>query len=294
MNGGSSNLHFLRKAGFTAFLLFATTVSTRRLQQKIKSQNIDDNKRLLQTSVGSKEYSVTWDIDLGGKDALLESDFLKAGLEYSVKDYINKKLQCEARENEDLEGASFFKVRIENIEDENKVKRLSGNGKCKGNRTRCKKKIKKSISDAGKHPENATGLSYGYKKFSTSDSCETSIFEMFKDTLITASFFNYNVTLDVINDFAGDLKVDLNVAFQESSGDGLDQIESVSFDAEEPVEINVDCDTSCQEQRQKQRSIITNIYNSWKIPFDDNEHECLFEGINCNEQDLVTHAWLSK
>jgi len=230
------------------------------------------------------EYSVTWSIDLGGKDFLLESDFLKAGLEYSAKAVINRELACEEEfDDEALGRTSFFKVRI--IDDDsvsNKAKRISGSGKCRGNATRCKKKIKKSVSDAGK---------YDMRK-KIGGACETSIFELFKNTLITASHFNYNVTLDLINDFSGNLGLDLNVNFQESIGDGLNQIDSVVFEAEDPVEISIDCDERCLIQREEQRPIMIEIYSSFGIPFDDNLHECLFDGVNCNDEDLVTHIWL--
>jgi len=86
----------------------------------------------------------------------------------------------------------------------------------------------------------------------------------------------------------------LNVEFQESQGDGLDQIDFVSFDVEDPVEMVVSCDGRCEQQRQDQRSIMMSIFGHFEIPFDGSKHECLFEGINCNDEDLVTHIWLSK
>lgn len=287
--------HFVySKLGFGVFLIFITSFFARFVDKKTSLESKNDDTRFLPTSDSTKEYSVTWNIDLDGKDSLLESDFLKSGLEYSAKVFINRQLRCEEDDNGYLDSTSFYSVTIENVPDQSKLKRISGNGRCRGNRTRCKKKVKKSVSDAGKFPEDSNTHQTINDTVTKNDLCDTSIFDLFKDTLITASFFNYNVTLDVINDFAGNLDLDLNVEFLESSGDGLDQIDSVSFEAEEPVEISVSCDNRCEQQRQEQRSIMTNIFQNFDISFDGSKHECLFEGVNCNEQELITHIWLSK
>ena len=292
MNRENNSLRFLLNLGFGICVLLSTSLLIRNLPKKSQLEKNHDKKRLLQTSDVSKEYKVTWDIDIGGKDSLLESGFLKAGLEYGVKVYINRQLECEEEDVENLENTAFFHVSISNSNDQGKFKRVSGNGTCKGDRTRCKKKIKKSISDAGKQSQDED--TFDNLTFTKNDLCKSSIFDLFRDTLITASFFNYNVTLDVINDLAGNLAVDLNVFFQESSDDGLDQINFVSFEAEEPMEQSYPCDSNCLEQRQNQRLIIAAAFSNLGIPFEDNRHECLFEGINCNEQNLVTHIWLSK
>jgi len=261
---------------------------------------------------------VTWDIGLGGKDFLLESDFLKAALELSVKEFINNDLVCNDEQGIDVDDTdltSFYSIEINNDSDLNKLKRISGNGKCRGNRTRCKKNVKKSISDAGKvnesigfsgiptssvsFPENETSAHYeaklSHNSTTKNDFCNiflgTSIFDLFRDALITASFFNYNVDLELINDLSGSLDLNYRIEFVESSGDGLEQIQDVDFVADDPIEITTACsETQCENQR----SIIRDIFLHYEITFDEEKHECLFEDINCNQEDLVIQIWLGR
>ena len=82
------------------------------------------------------EYRVEWNLNLGGKDFLLESAFLKAGLERSIKNYINLVLECDSEIND--ASASFYSVNFAEIEAPNLLKNRgrSGSGLCKGNRTR--------------------------------------------------------------------------------------------------------------------------------------------------------------
>jgi len=257
----------------------------------------NDLERHLQNTNSSGEFIVEWDIDLGGKDFLLESDFLKAGLERSVKEFINNDIMCNEDlmdELEDSEGTSFFSVEINNDNGSNKLKRISGTGRCKGNRTRCKKKVKKSISDAGKanHTWNTTSLTQISKKL---DVCErffgTSIFDLFRETLVTASFFNYNVDVELINDLSGSLDLQYNVEFTEASGNGLNEIQDIDFDAGEPIEKEA---TTCNSQCLNQRKTMNDIFMYYDIPFEEGMHECLHKDINCNEDDLVTQVWLGK
>ena len=95
--------------------------------------------RQLQNTNSSGEYIVTWDVDLGGKDFLLESSFLKAGLERSVKEFINNDIMCDDELSDELGDSAFFSIEIKTKDELSKKGRVSGNGKCKGNRTRCKK-----------------------------------------------------------------------------------------------------------------------------------------------------------
>ena len=52
------------------------------------------------------QFVVTWSLSLGGQESLLESAFLKAGFEQSVKDYINNDIFCSA--DLSIKGAEFF------------------------------------------------------------------------------------------------------------------------------------------------------------------------------------------
>ena len=235
------------------------------------------------------EYEVTWDINLGGKEFLLESPFLKAGLEQSIKEFINNQVQCET--DFDPNAVSFYSVEIFDNQDtgtKNK-KGISGSGKCKGNRTRCKRKVKQSISDAGKNATNLVNVSTSKRGFCGEFSNKT-IFDSFRQILITASHFNYAVDVDVTNKL-GDLKLNYNVTFVEARGDGLDQIEDVDLKVDEPIEYIANCTES---QCLTQNLVMRNIYNHFGIAYDISKHECLYPGVNCDKDNLVTYIWMGK
>lgn len=240
------------------------------------------------------QFSVTWTLSLGGRESLLEeSAFLKAAFEQSVKDYINNDILC----TDDLafKGAEFFGVEIVTDESANKMKKkaVSGNGSCKGDLSKCKKplKAKKKVKEVG-----TSAKVYSDDEDDDNDGfCEvflkSTIFQAFEKRLLTASQFNYNVDVNVLNDLEGKIDLTYDVSFEPEKGDGLDQIEDVDMDAQEPVVINPVCSGS---QCTIQREIIKNISEHFELDFDDEKHECMILGINCNEEDLITHIWMSE
>ena len=288
-------------------------------------------------------FSVTWNLDLGGKESLLESSFLKAAFEQSVKDYINNDILC----SDDLskKGAEFFGVEIlsETNKQTKKWKAVSGNGKCRGKPQKCKKplnlnaleveisddddsrRLRKAVSGNGKCKGNVAKCKVPIQARRTlvadddafddidEDSSDkhhkivtavhakngfcdiflsSTIFDAFRERLLMAAFFQYDVDVDVIDDLEGNLNLKYDVTFEPAKSDGLDQIEEVALDANEPVPINIICTESspCFTQR----AIIKGIFEYYNIAWDDSKHECLYEGINCNEEDVVTHIWMGK
>ena len=93
----------------------------------------------------NEQFVVTWDLSLGSQESLLESKFLKAGFEQSVKDYINSDILCS--DNLEVKGAEFFGVQIPDPVPDKKGKMMvvSGNGKCKVDLSKCQKPVKKKV-----------------------------------------------------------------------------------------------------------------------------------------------------
>ena len=296
MNGNSTKKQLLKLCSrlFCFCISIFVNFFAHTTQRTYESHRHQNETRILQVADDFSEYQVDWEIILLGEEFILDSDFLKAGLEHSIKEFINRELACELDTAEDIESTSFYSVRILNNDVDKMNRKYTGRGKCKGNRTRCKKNIKKLASDAEKTDGYLKMLHLSSGMLKKDDICGTSIFDIFNDTLITASSFNYNVTFDVVDDFSGNLEVDLDVTFQESIGDGLNQIDFFEIVAEEPQEIFPNCDTRCQVQLREQRDKLMLIFNYFGIPYDVDLHECLFEGINCNDLDLVTHVWLGE
>ena len=259
--------------------------------------------RKLQTN---GQFVVTWDLSLGGQESLLESAFLKAGFEQSVKDYINNDIRCS--DNVNVKGAEFFGVKIPDptTSDRRMKRAVSGNGKCKGDIKKCKVPIKAKkeqindddiFDDAFRRRDlTVADASRVVKAFHTDDVfCDiflsSTIFDTFKERLLTASAFSYDVDVDVINQLQGNLQLKYDVSFEPAQGDGLDQVEEVDGDADEPVPIDTVCTAS---QCFSQQAVMRQIFDYFSLSWDDNKHECLYQGINCDTNDLVTHIWLGE
>ena len=80
-----------------------------------------------------------------------------------------------------------------------------------------------------------------------------------------------------------DLKYE--VTYQEST-EGLDKVEDVDLVPSDPVEVQTVCS---EPQCEVQRTVIRDIYSYYEVDFDSDKHECLFDGINCNIDNLATH-----
>ena len=250
------------------------------------------------------QFLVTWALSLGGNEFLLKSAFLRAAFEQSVKDYINNDILCS--DDLSLKGAEFFGVEIEDdsVTNQRRLKAVSGNGKCKGDIKKCKMPIKlkrdqvadDDVFDQDDFDDSVDKNSNLIKTIKSSgDFCETflksTIFDAFDERLLTASVFNYDVNVDVISNLQGSLDLKYDVSFEPVSTAGLDQIEDVDANPDEPIPISDICeDSQCITQRQ----VIQRIYQHFELPYDDNKHECLYQGINCDTRDMITHIWMGK
>ena len=260
----------------------------------IQHNHTQTNRRLSQDN---GQFSVTWNLDLAGKEFLLESSFLKAAFEQSIKDYINNDILC----SDDLakKGAEFLGVEINDnsVKQRKNGKAVSGNGKCRGDLNKCKVPLKvkrKEAEDDDIFFANDRQRKMIKATHTKNEFCDiflrSTIFDSFKEKLITAAFFNYDVDVNVINDLEGSLDLKYDVTFQPTDTDGLNQIDEVALDVQDPVPINPVCGdaTQCSSQR----GTIREIFNYFGILFDEDKHECLHQGINCNTLDMVTHIWI--
>ena len=294
---------------------FHKYIHKNRLLQITTNTNTNNN------TPNDGQYRVEWSLSLGGKEFLLQSPFLKAGLEQSIKDFINIDIQCNDDTNTDSSRTvSFYSVEINDVDasddiGKHGIRRIEGNGKCKGDPGKCQRSVSDTtdgnaddidddddffgtdLSTRQPKPKRISHTKYtNVNRYKNNvDLCQDlqgiSIFDLFRNVLITASSFNYNVDIDVIADLQGSLDLTYNVTFQPAAGDGLDQVDSVDMGVKDPVPINTQCSES---QCITQRSVIRNIFDHFEMVFDDNKHECLHQGINCDTNDLVTHIWIGK
>ena len=281
---------------FIASYLYATTLVPDDLKGESMVPNFEGKKnRILQSNETNGEYLITWTINLEGKNSLLDSPYLKAAFEQLIKDFINKDIKCEGELDDS--STSFYNVEIidrslSRSETSRNRMKISGSGKCKGKRKRCKRTIKETISDAGRRlnfdvPKNTKPRNNVCETFR-----QTTLFDSFKNIANAASFFNYNVDVGVIEDVLGNLELDYNVEFLSSVGDSLDEIKEVSFDADNEIkEVNTTC---VEPECSLQKSVMEKILKHFDIDLIENQHECVYDGVNCDQNDKVTYIWMGK
>lgn len=275
------------------------------------SNNVSRSRRLTRTD-DKGEFIVKWSLSLGGKESILKSRFLKAGLEQSIKDYMNNDFKCNSQNGKEIPSLHSVEIMDFDVSTLSKNRRIEGNGKCKGDPERCKKGINSmngesntveeedddffEFTDNDEDKRKAPVLSSKMSSTSTkNDFCElfreSTIFDSFRNIVVTTSYFNYRVDVQDVHDLMGSLTLNFNAAFQPAKGAGLMEIDSVGLQTKELLPVNTSCTES---QCITQNAVVTNIMNHFGVPFDGSKHECQFEGINCNSDDLVTYIWLSK
>ena len=104
MNKTAKNTHIRATTIVTLLSVLATLhlsnsffASNEHAQKEltIKIETKEEKIRTLQTDDENGDYLITWNINVLGKEYLLNSPYLKAGFEQVVKDYINNDLKCE-------------------------------------------------------------------------------------------------------------------------------------------------------------------------------------------------------
>ena len=266
------------------------TIETSRLflQREKEKKNLRDEKhRTLQTEDESGAYFVSWNLNLNGNENVLDSDYLRASFEQIAKDYINNDIKCEDETDETT--TTFTSFEIDDSKTKTKKLATAGSGKCLGKRKKCFRLIKQT------KPGPVNGSNSNITNKDRRNFCanfrESTIFESFQDIIIAASFFNYFVDVDIIQDTVGNLNLDYIVSFEPSVGDGLDQLDNITLDPFDPEDTNSICvDEECIQQKET----MLEIFNHFDIPIVENQHECAYEGINCNQEDKVTYIWMGK
>ena len=246
------------------------------------------------------QFKVSWSLSLGGRESLLEdSEFLRFGFEQSVKDYINNDIRCSS--NPALKGAEFFGVEIlvdATSRRETRRRAVSGNGKCKGDVIKCKKGLKTKQSRSELLDSIETATSRIVKAQHDTDDYQfcvgfnkSTVFDSFKEKLVTASTFSYAVDVGTIKDLEGSLELKYDVSFTPDSSEGLDKVNDVDMGADEPAPIAPICST---KQCETQKDTMRHIFNHYTLPWEETKHECLYQGISCNDDDLITQFWMGK
>ena len=251
------------------------------------------NRKLKTTDEDTGDFVLSLDVEVNGREDLLDSiketHYLKAGLDQSVKDFING--DC------DHDSPSFFGVDLDLLKtEEEKDSRLlyiddlcdvtgtnlegfdnykcsfSAKAICKGKRKKCQERVNKRFEDIGKTKDTS--------------SCDQDIFNIFQEKVMSLSSFSYTILPADINN----LREHFQVSFKfELNNVGLKEIDTISANVNNISETEDTC-LACVQQRRT----LKNIYDSFNQKLDENKHICELKGINCNDQYLVTYIWLGK
>ena len=257
------------------------------------------NRVLQDTSQSPKLIEQNLEISIAGKEGFLnlvsESIFLKAAFEQSLKDFINT---CA----DDIDAATILSLIIDIPEtpqdDQGRLRRLSetdscvlmntnlGNAsnincylvaksKCDGSRKKCSERVN------GRYLDN---LKTNNSSKSKSKDCVFDIKDIFLKKNMTLSSFKYDFQFDDSN-----FDKDLSFSFDITSKTTVlaDQVQDLFADVIDETEIDFDCVGDCVNQD----TIIQEIFEVFEINFRKEKHVCAQIGINCDEDNLITHIW---
>ena len=247
-------------------------------------------------------YKVVWDIDLGGKESILESPYLKASFEQSIKDYINNKGDCTdgIYLNNAANEVQFYDLEIPYPFETGRKLGVSGSGRCRGSSNACRREVKETQSDAGRAARNYREVNNITSTYSNSvqhrddDFCaafsNTTIFDALKDRIAQASSYSYDIDVNVGTEFlTGDSIITTQVRFVPISKDGLNSINDIGMTPDDPFASGPNCNVpQCLFQRQ----VVKELFFYFDLPFIEGKHECAFQGINCNNDELITYMFL--
>ena len=246
--------------------------------------------RNAQTSNQTGEFVLEWGVNLGQQDSVLETPFLKAGLEQSIKDYLNLQLKCGSA-NKMTGHSSFHSLSVDKTDSTTQKKSvLSGIGRCLGNRSECSRRLAATAaekSDSKIPPTESNKL-----KDLCDDLNNSTLFEMFDRIFVSGLFFSYNADIQAERkQLEESLDLDFNVTFVPAKADGLDSVEEVELTLQRIEPTSTECE---EAQCTTQKNTILSILRHFGIDHDEAQHECEFIGINCNDNDLIKYFWIRK
>ena len=235
------------------------------------------------------DFAIQWNLNIGNQSDLLDSPFLKAGLEQAIKDFINLQLSCKPKKHN--AHATVRSLSIRKIATTTgKKQTLYGIGKCHGNLDVCKENLQ--VENSVNRKKNQIQKTLNNK----SDPCmnieEITIFDFFEEVFISGISFSSNVDLESKKQELQDtLKLDFNVSFVPAKSDSLESVETVDMSVTRTRESPPECSS---EQCENQKHVILGLFNNFDDEFDDEKHECDHPKIMCDDDYLVKYIRISE
>ena len=120
---------------------------------------------------------------------------------------------------------------------------------------------------------------------------ESTIFALFQDVIVTASFYkNYFIDIDILRDTAENVDLKYEVSFEQVDDNALGELNNIRLDLGSLEETDTICDDVCTQQKETMRE----IFSHFDVQIVENQHECAYEGINCNDDERVTQIWMGR
>ena len=235
------------------------------------------------------DFAIQWNLNIGNQSDLLDSPFLKAGLEQSIKDFINLQLLCKPKKHN--AHATFRSLSIRKIATTTGKKQiLSGIGKCNGNLNACRENLQ--VENSVNRKKNQIQKTLNKKNDPCMNFEEITIFDFFEEVFISGISFSSNVELESKKQELKDaLKLDFNVSFVQEKSDSLESVETVDMSVTGIRESPPECSS---EQCENQKNVILGLFKNFDDELDDKKHECDHSKIMCDADYLVKYIRISE
>ena len=200
---------------------------------------------------------------------MLSSEFLKAGLEQSLKTFVNQVIAC--KENTNNQATAFRSIVFE--DDESDIMTSDIVGLCNGNRTQCIEGLQ-SIDPS-----------------TQDDSCTVAgssvIADLFQDVFNSGTCFSANGT-DTCNNFTDTNETSSDIerrfAVNTDKASIVNVMSRVRFGSQSISQDFAPCNVP---QCEIQDSIMADLFDHFGIFYDPTRHVCDVDGINCHINGLV-------
>ena len=250
------------------------------------SQLYTENKTSSLNNDGN--FTIEWNIDIGNQESLLETPYLKAGFEQSVKDFLNLKFICNPMERNVSVALRSLSIR-KFITTTGKKQIISGFGRCIGNRDACKVNLR--ATDSNLRKTSAIKMT-PHNKNQCEDFEQITLFDLFDDIFVDGLFFNYKVNVEGEKQALKDsMQLGFNVSYIETKYESLEAVEKVDLSFKSLKEAISDCsDPQCTAQI----DVVLELFHHFGDELDESLHECEHQKILCHENNLVKYIRISK
>jgi len=262
-------------------------------------KNSAQNRTLLEDNNLIGQYDVLVTVVLSAQDGqlLLRNHLLKSGFEQTLKDFFNPDPDCfngpdlpsyrgididlmnqprEDKTNKNGINKTSCVLLNSNLENTNNIQcYIIVKSKCSGKRNECSERVNGRFLDNLKSETSKDNIT---KK----GSCGTTLSQMLAGRRFSSAIFNFEVGDSSPHQFLFDFK---------SSDESLSGAEDIQAEDDNERSKDVACFDQCQAQHQALQDVYSDFGEDF---FYYGDHECDHKGLNCNDDDLVTHIWISE